>query len=490
MKVFIQNIDEITDSRELLESRPQPFITVFIYTLILIIITAFIWSFFGEIDENVKARGIVRPNQKISSVRNQVTGRVENTYLSEGKQVKKGDLLFTIEHSVLDIQRAALELEYDKSVAELENLEKLKSCILDDKNYFDDSIESERIYHRRFVKYQTDMAVHIKQVDINLDSLSKVNKALSDLYTLKDSVAQNKNLFESNDSLYYNQFMDYSLNIQSLNEVLKQKKEAYDASNDLLITGAISEKEFKEIKNQFESAQRNLEKYKNEFMLNINIKINDNMETLEKLKLNLKASGQNTTIATAADEISIQKYKMDTIVQIDSDIKILRANIEKLKNELETVNTNIDNCNITSPIDGYINISTEINTGDLLQSGTEVATIVPEDDTTYKVQIYVSNADIANIKEGQKIKYHFLALPYKEYGSLEGTITQISTDARVDQASGSSFYSVEASVENRPLYSYKGVKSDIKVGMECEAQIIVKTKKILYYLLEKISLRD
>lgn len=490
MKAYIQNIDEITDSRELLESRPQPFITVFIYTLIILIVTVSIWSFFGEIDESIKAHGIVRPNQKIGSIRNQVTGRVESSYLREGKAVKKGDSLFTIEHSVLDLQRAALDLEYNKSAAELANLEKLKSCILDDKNYFDDSVEGERPYHSRFVKYQTDVAVYIKQVEINLDSLGKVNEALSYLITLKESAIQNKSLFASNDSLYYNQFIDYSLNLQSLNEVLKQKKEANDASVELFIAGAMSEKEFDEIKNQFESAQRNLEKYKNEFMMNINTKIDDNMETLEQLKLNLKASGQDTVITAAADEISMQKYKMDAIVQIDSDIKVIEANIEKLSNELETIKTNIGNCSVTAPIDGYINISTEINTGDLLQSGTEIATIVPEDDTTYKVQIYVSNSDIANIKAGQRIKYHFLALPYKEYGALEGTITQISTDARADQASGSSFYSVEASVENTPLYSYKGVKSEIKVGMECETQIIVKTKKILYYLLEKINLRD
>lgn len=490
MKAYIQNIDEITDSRELLESRPQPFITIFIYTLIIMIVTAFIWSYFGEIDENVKARGIVRPNQKISSIRNQVTGKVESSYLSEGKQVKEGDLLFTIEHSVLDLQSDAIAQEYDKGTAELKNLEKFKSCIQDDKNYFDYSIESESTYYNRFMKYQTDMAVQGKQVEMNLDSLSKVNEALSDLNTLKESVMQNRSLFAGKDSLYYNQYIDYSLNLQSLKDILAQKTALYETSVDLSDSGAISEKEFEEAKSQFETAQRNLEKYQNEFMLSINTRINENKEALEQLKINLKASGQEPAMASPSDEISMQKYKMDTIVQIESDIKILQANIEKLKNEQDTIKTNIENCSVTSPIDGYINITTEINTGDLLQSGAEIAAIVPKDDTTYKIQLYVSNADIANIKEGQKIKYHFLALPYREYGELEGTITNISTDAKVDQASGSSFYSVEASVENKPLYSYKGIESEIKVGMECEAQIIIKTKKILYYLLEKINLKE
>ncbi|MBZ4647232.1 MAG: hypothetical protein JG777_2721 [Clostridia bacterium] len=33
-------------------------------------------------------------------------------------------------------------------------------------------------------------------------------------------------------------------------------------------------------------------------------------------------------------------------------------------------------------------------------------------------------------------------------------------------------------------------KAEIKVGMACEAQVITKTKKVLYYLLEKINLKE
>ena len=40
------------------------------------------------------------------------------------------------------------------------------------------------------------------------------------------------------------------------------------------------------------------------------------------------------------------------------------------------------------------------------------------------------------IRQGQKIKYHFLALPYKEYGELSGTIVNIGTDVKVDQTRG------------------------------------------------------
>lgn len=490
MKAYIHDINEITDSREVLESRPQPFINIFIYILIALIVIAVIWSYFGEIDENIKAQGIVRPNQKISSIKNQITGKVENVNFKEGDLVKKGDLLFTIEHSVLDLQRDSLSAEYNKSTLELNKLKKLIKSIVDGKNYFDGNSENEKDYYNKYLKYQTDIDVQSKQVELDSSNLSEVNKALEGLNTLRQSVLQNKNLFNGKEDIYYDQYIDYSLNTKNLKDIVDQKKDLYKKTEELVNASAISKKEFDDVKTQLDDAQFNLQKYQNEFLLNINTKIADNNATIEQLRINLKTTGQNDESAPIVNEVSLQKYKMDTIVQTDSDIKTLTTSLEKLKNDLNEVDSNIKDCTVTSPIEGYINISNEINTGDLIQSVTEIATIVPEDDTAFKVLLYVPNADIANIKKRQKIKYHFQALPYREYGELIGTIVNIGTDARMDQTSNSSFYTVEASVENKPLYSYKGVKSEIKVGMDCEAQVIVKTKKILYYLLEKINLRD
>ncbi|QEK12907.1 hypothetical protein FQB35_11545 [Crassaminicella thermophila] len=78
-----------------------------------------------------------------------------------------------------------------------------------------------------------------------------------------------------------------------------------------------------------------------------------------------------------------------------------------------------------------------------------------------------------------------MALPYKEYGELTGKITKIAEDVKPSK-DNKSFYLVEADIE---LVGYNDEKKKIKVGMVCEARIITKTKKILYYLLEKIDLR-
>lgn len=141
-------------------------------------------------------------------------------------------------------------------------------------------------------------------------------------------------------------------------------------------------------------------------------------------------------------------------------------------------------------IDGVVNVKNDIAKGQLVQLGQEILSIIPQDDSQYKVQLYVSNKDITGMKIGEKIKYHFEALPYKEYGELTGTLTDIAEDATVDTKTGTSYYLVKSEIQNKPLFSYKGEKGELKMGMTCEAQVITKQKKILYYLLEKINLKS
>ena len=99
----------------------------------------------------------------------------------------------------------------------------------------------------------------------------------------------------------------------------------------------------------------------------------------------------------------------------------------------------------------------------------------------------IPTKDIANIKDGEEIKYSFEALPYREYGFLDGKIESISPDSKIDNEKGIAFSVGEGSLNSNSLYSNKGEESFIKPGMMCEARIITRKEKMLYYLLEKIG---
>ena len=122
-----------------------------------------------------------------------------------------------------------------------------------------------------------------------------------------------------------------------------------------------------------------------------------------------------------------------------------------------------------------------------MPSGIEVLRIIPEDGDRYKVEIMVQNKDISQLKIGQELKYRFLALPYKEYGTLEGEIKKISEDAVVNQGEANMAYRVEATIIGTELYDKNGKVTRVKPGMLCEVRVVVRQKKILYYVLEKLN---
>lgn len=71
------NISEMSDSREVYESKPNPIIAIFLYTILGIVVVAFIWMYFGKIDVVVKSEAILRPNDQVATVINTYAGTLE-----------------------------------------------------------------------------------------------------------------------------------------------------------------------------------------------------------------------------------------------------------------------------------------------------------------------------------------------------------------------------------------------------------------------------
>lgn len=64
-------------------------------------------------------------------------------------------------------------------------------------------------------------------------------------------------------------------------------------------------------------------------------------------------------------------------------------------------------------------------TGRVIEEGEKLFDIVPEN-TEMRVQCYIGNADIGELRTNQRAEIKVDSYPYSDYGTLEGTITYIS----------------------------------------------------------------
>lgn len=509
MKSVIKDIRDITDSKEMYETKPHPFLGIFIYILLICIALICVWMYFGEIDIVSKGSGVVRPNENISMIRNKVQGEVAVSHLEEGKRVKQGDVLFGILYDDLEVKRLQADELVKDAEQKLNLLKKLKSSIEQDANLF--SKETEAEYYERYIKYKQDYISLTNSVNIDnkTDKMSttqiqmskegykeKIDKYIStyeELQQYKESIQKGENVFENKESAYSLEFDNYLLEVEELERNIKDKQFTYDLNRDLKESDLIAEREYEASKEALELARNQLTQLKTATYQ----KIQDQVEEIES---NKKLAQQemdkliidDTLIQTTLEQrdLSLKKYKTDYLVELYNQIQEQDVLYQSQKRELESTELAIADCTIKAPIDGTLHIIQEVSKGDLIAAGTDIATIIPVNDSMYKIEIFMPNSEIAGLKSGDTIKYKFDALPYKEYGQFEGTINNISSDAKVSDAQGISGYIVEGSINNETVYSYKNEPAEIKIGMTCEAHVITEQKKILFYLLEKINLMD
>ena len=377
----IIDFKDLSESKELLEAKEPNFIVVFIYLLLILLIAFFVWMWFGEIDVVVKANGIVRPFQHDSLVQNIKGGRIKQLNYSEGKKVKKGDILYKLETKTLNLNQK----NTSEKIIELKN-------------------------------------------------------EISQLEKLEKSINQNQNLFNQEDKLrYYNRYLAYEFNREQLKISYNQAKDRY-LKEKSLTASATTESRLKELKAKYRSAKLKLHSQKNEVLINIKEEI---------------------------------QTKQDRVTQ--------------LKQEYESITDKIDLSKVEAPIGGIIHVLRKFNQGDYMPSGVKVLRIIPGNGSNYEMKITVSNKDISQLETGQKVKYRFLALPYREYGTLEGVLTKISSDASVSNKNTKLPYNVKATIEDIKLYDKKGKAEYIKPGMISKVRVVVRRKKILYFVLEKLD---
>lgn len=619
MKPIILNLNEMSDSREVYESKPNIFLSLFVYLVLLMFLMAVIWMYFGKIDIVVKSEGILRPNRQVATVVNTCAGTIEIVNVEDGQKVEKGDILYVIEHKDLLKQKDYYEEQVSELTKELENLKTYKKSIEDGKNYFDRNEEEYYLKYRSFyINYkifekdtnykkqarslnQASVTKQLSEEQIRLSNLTKLKNAITggenpfqaaggekeyyDLYRkyqsdyktlvqkydsaeseirlsttaegvvdsleyytgkknglnlLKKSMEQGKSLFKDNSS-YSLQYQEYENKLAELNTAYKQAEEDYDM-NKALEGLAVTEWEVEQSQIKAQDAKRAIDTYKASYLKEVESNITETEKSMKELTLSqkgtlskkelLKKSEEERTNALLNFQLNYQVDLQSKIAALKDSIKSLTDNLDNLKLEdkkvlltgekaktdasleeyknteirsaidsmktdedkkkelaaaIEKLNSRIEDATVKAAKSGVINSSTELVKGDTLSAGTPVMTIIPDNESSFKANIYVSNKDIGKLKEGMQVKFNVYALPNSEYGYLTGRIAKISKDLKVDEKNGSGYYLVEASISGKSLYDSKGKAAALKTGMSCQAQMITENKRILKLVLEKMN---
>ncbi|OMD97736.1 HlyD family efflux transporter periplasmic adaptor subunit [Paenibacillus odorifer] len=552
MSAQIHNLSEMTDSREIMESKTSPVISIFILILFILLGAALVWSYFGQIDEVAKASAVVRPNEKVSTIQTSSMGKVEQVYVHEGMQIKQGEQLISFEHKELDIELSNRNSEINKLTKKLHYLGLYKQSISNLDNQFSSERADEGYYYDMVEQFlleysqqqqtfqgtqdQLTAAIHENiglqdsatfsaesnsdkslQNKIELERKKKLlNVEIANEKLLVQSIKENQNLLPIEDTKRTEQYNTYQIKYVQLSKQSAEKKEIYNRSLSLG-DRLVPQSQITDEQHQYESSYLQINQFQTEAVLSSESNItNYNQQLVEiEVSLDLLKNGHDPSVSErktlemqkkqlaeqqndllnqeklnrSSEATSLKKLKLDRIVQIHSAVEENKRTLITLQEAVKGLELERDKRLLIAPISGTINILKETSIGDMVQSGEALISIIPSNESKYKMSIAVPNAEAGKIAIGNKVDFSFSAFPKQNFGSQKGTITSISTDSIVQQ-DGLSYYLVEATISNDPLVNRRGERGELRVGMIAQASVITDSKKIIDFVLEKINLKE
>ena len=551
MKGIVIDLKDISDSREMMESEESPKIRWFIYILLTAVVVAVIFSYIFRIDEYSRVNGEIKTQEAASSVISMNNCKIKQICVTEGQEVKTGDILFLLDSEYTEGQKKILEDKMSTYNSNLANTELLKKSIEENKNLFKNTSEDSKFYYR-YEQYKNGTLLTAQEIDNTAlnDGLSKEDKEnslastnsvlidkkdqlleynsliscirndsiysgknrevsavyneyntnyqkaylLSEQYRIAYESAQNafdnqsstdnisysqvesaklavdnaysslneqknyymvdirskivilenqlandnenvelqKNLnelnnlkyaiqqgtgFSSTDSTLQASYDNYITNYNALAEDYANKTAEYQRLyNDYSLQSrnvSVTDADVSKAKNAYETSIIDLEAIKNNYISQVQTKITAleaEIKSLDNNKKSLEVSLKNVKDLDTYEKLSADKLKNEAVVAVNSEIDGLRDNINSLKSQLAEIDETIKNSEIKATVDGTVTLISELSTGDIVQAGSSLCSIIP-DSENLKVTLYIPEKEIAKVKIGQKTEYFIDAIP-------------------------------------------------------------------------------
>lgn len=111
----------------------------------------------------------------------------------------------------------------------------------------------------------------------------------------------------------------------------------------------------------------------------------------------------------------------------------MQSSISDIKMNLQIAIEKVDSTSIKAPCSGIINMISNVNIGDYLQGGVQIASILSDGESKFNVEAYIANQSFGEISEGKDVVIELASLPGNEYGYINSKLENISVDAKVNQ---------------------------------------------------------
>lgn len=171
-----------------------------------------------------------------------------------------------------------------------------------------------------------------------------------------------------------------------------------------------------------------------------------------------------------------ERDRMQELTEAESKVKSLAEDLTKADQRRSLQR-------ILSPVDGVVQQLQVHTIGGVVQPAEALLQVVPEGEVV-EIEAKIQNKDIGFVHEGQEAVIKLEAFPFTRYGTLDGTVTEVSDDAIEDEKLGLLFTARIAVPKARLQVDDKILP--LSPGMMASVEIKTGSRTMMEYVLSPV----
>jgi len=386
----------------------------------------FLWSSQFKVDQVVRAEAKVVPVKDVVKVQNRFPGAVDDVFVSLGDEVSAGDLLFRIdpEDTEIDLTQT-LEALYLVQA----RVARLKAQISGGDLVYDSALPPQVIEAQKSIllSKRSELVARASLVESEIRALEI---AIEEAQTTAEAA--------SRQSLLVQQEIDIltplvKAGAESKIRLIQSKR----TLNDLLERESVSALRARRYAADLQSKRRTIEQDSERYLL----------EAREQL-----AESQ--------------------------------AEYSRLRSEVDRAGERRSRSEVLAPIDGIVTALPFAVVGQIAESGTVLAELVPSD-TSYKVEAQIRSADISYVQVDQKARLSLVAYDFADYGHIDVVVKKLAQNLTEPQQA-EPFYKAEFAIDNL-VFSKTGKPVRLMPGLIGQIDVLGEPITILDYVTKPVA---
>ncbi|HET6466833.1 MAG TPA: HlyD family type I secretion periplasmic adaptor subunit [Geminicoccaceae bacterium] len=434
MRLVDLEADFLPDARALIDRQASPLASLLLAAIAALLVAAFAWMAWAEVEEVVRAGGQVEPAGRVKVINHPRGGRVALVHVRDGQRVAPGDLLVTFDAEVREGEHAEFLGRWQARAAEAARLEAEATG--------------------------APMALEPELAAARPD-LAGAQALL--LQARAEALAAQRDALERQSQTRKAELAATAAELQRIRSGLALLEEQLASVSELAELGLYPRLKLVAVQRQVSDARGELARTRAEI------------------------ASSEAALAEAQSRLAA----LDTAWHKDvlSELAAATVDRDRLKEQLATQRALLTGLAVRAPVAGIVEELQVAAPGQAFGPNDPLMKLVPADEGMV-VEARVRNEDIGRLRVGMPATVKVRAYDYLRFGSLAGRVLKIATDATPEPRTGVLGYVVTVATERDRLGAAPGER-EIVPGMVVDVELKVGERTILSYLTDRIlQLRD